>query len=57
MEDALAPHEGRRYDLYSIGLNPCFNGRCTRTCKDNFLVECQETSLNPCFNGRCTRTQ
>ena len=37
-------------------LNPCFNGRCTRTSiyKDE-LFEGVE-GLNPCFNGRCTRT-
>ena len=37
-------------------LNPCCNGRCTRTRRG--LPSCQlHTSLNPCCNGRCTRTQ
>ena len=54
MEDALVqdiptPKEEKE------GLNPCFNGRCTRTfkaAKDTDLW----WRLNPCFNGRCTRT-
>ena len=38
-------------------LNPCFNGRCTRTVLQ--LVGWGRNGalgLNPCFNGRCTRT-
>ena len=31
MEDALAPLEVLVLDLISKSLNPCFNGRCTRT--------------------------
>ena len=37
-------------------LNPCFNGRCTRTYKFLKNLGYAEDSLNPCFNGRCTRT-
>jgi len=37
-------------------LNPCCNGRCTRTWKQLKLRH-QFGSLNPCCNGRCTRTQ
>ena len=36
-------------------LNPCFNGRCTRTIIKHAERRGNE-SLNPCFNGRCTRT-
>ena len=40
----------------SSSLNPCFNGRCTRTLVLG-IIECASVdSLNPCFNGRCTRT-
>ena len=37
-------------------LNPCFNGRCTRTdvLPERYLNA--KEGLNPCFNGRCTRT-
>ncbi len=36
-------------------LNPCFNGRCTRTgFTMSEALKC--ACLNPCFNGRCTRT-
>ena len=38
------------------GLNPCFNGRCTRTAKMVKNLVVRGVSLNPCFNGRCTRT-
>ena len=56
MEDALA-----RYDFHPViykftyCLNPCFNGRCTRTLA---LLQRKNSlpCLNPCFNGRCTRT-
>ena len=55
MEDALArslkvlrPQRCRR-------LNPCCNGRCTRTDKKKIGSKIQK-SLNPCCNGRCTRT-
>ena len=56
MEDALAQKNMNTYNVtFSYSLNPCFNGRCTRTDFDN-LVSVQITCLNPCFNGRCTRT-
>ena len=38
------------------GLNPCFNGRCTRTFAEVEQEKSQVVGLNPCFNGRCTRT-
>ena len=55
MEDALAPyrHQCTRNKLFR--LNPCCNGRCTRTAMKLFLNGTME-SLNPCCNGRCTRT-
>ena len=31
MEDALAPGEIIIYTELQVCLNPCFNGRCTRT--------------------------
>ena len=31
MEDALAPEKEKPYILNSLCLNPCSNGRCTRT--------------------------
>ena len=55
MEDALVLRRNIYCDQMNESLNPCFNGRCTRTYvydteKDKYV------SLNPCFNGRCTRT-
>ena len=54
MEDALAP-VGRPICIITLtaGLNPCCNGRCTRTLNKEMK---QEKCLNPCCNGRCTRT-
>ena len=39
-----------------LGLNPCCNGRCTRTRDGWQFFENLGRSLNPCCNGRCTRT-
>ena len=36
-------------------LNPCCNGRCTRTHCGIYYNE-NQLRLNPCCNGRCTRT-
>ena len=33
MEDALAPFQLLYDELRGMSLNPCFNGRCTRTAK------------------------
>ena len=41
---------------FSAGLNPCFNGRCTRTSQVLRFTQANGQCLNPCFNGRCTRT-
>ena len=55
MEDALALKDEFDVDPDDYGLNPCFNGRCTRTeGKQNICISA--VGLNPCFNGRCTRT-
>ena len=55
MEDALAPKKWKTKSKRKC-LNPCFNGRCTRTeWWTNNKVR-QGEGLNPCFNGRCTRT-
>ena len=55
MEDALV--RGNKISgQNSQSLNPCFNGRCTRTMK--IKAERKKLGgLNPCFNGRCTRTK
>ena len=55
MEDALAREHIRMIYIFYVCLNPCCNGRCTRT----KLINAQEITsngLNPCCNGRCTRT-
>ena len=57
MEDALAQLKTFLKKNKNNSLNPCFNGRCTRT---GFMVSLgviTHDSLNPCFNGRCTRTR
>ena len=54
MEDALVRYIKRTYpEIYC--LNPCFNGRCTRTLRKTLYI-LPTHCLNPCFNGRCTRT-
>ena len=55
MEDALVLNMTKLLSGRICCLNPCFNGRCTRTHQVDRDVE-PEVSLNPCFNGRCTRT-
>ena len=54
MEDALALSKEEQSAVMQ-GLNPCFNGRCTRTAKEATCT-IKFGCLNPCFNGRCTRT-
>ena len=55
MEDALVQGAFGSANSYTLSLNPCFNGRCTRT--DVFQgIGAMWVCLNPCFNGRCTRT-
>ena len=56
MEDALAQIEEQNNWQGKTRLNPCCNGRCTRTVQVNsvFLIT---DRLNPCCNGRCTRTR
>ena len=56
MEDALVLVSlKQRFGVSHSSLNPCFNGRCTRT-KVNPIKKTLKRGLNPCFNGRCTRT-
>ena len=55
MEDALAHRDFSFMKKEITSLNPCFNGRCTRT-KQVISVLSLQSCLNPCFNGRCTRT-
>ena len=38
-----------------ISLNPCYNGRCSRSPKPYFLP-IAPNCLNPCYNGRCSRS-
>ena len=54
MEDALVRFLKRK-GAADYGLNPCFNGRCTRTSVEPSIFR-EYLCLNPCFNGRCTRT-
>ena len=56
MEDALVLMNIFSSLRQYAGLNPCFNGRCTRTI-NNFINADLSACLNPCFNGRCTRTR
>ena len=55
MEDALVLAIPLYQKSTRWRLNPCFNGRCTRT-EDKVAIEAILAGLNPCFNGRCTRT-
>ena len=55
MEDALVQSRWGHTCFVHWGLNPCFNGRCTRTPNQRSFWRKQDC-LNPCFNGRCTRT-
>ena len=57
MEDALAHElfEGVE-EKQKKCLNPCCNGRCTRTKLGNQRRRMWFKCLNPCCNGRCTRT-
>ena len=55
MEDALVQAAIARFGIIIKRLNPCFNGRCTRTLA-LLTVSPKAACLNPCFNGRCTRT-
>ena len=56
MEDALARIKFVINEVVYQSLNPCCNGRCTRTKKEMFFQRDVLDSLNPCCNGRCTRT-
>ena len=56
MEDALVHVVNNVDQAYIRCLNPCFNGRCTRTTSGSGTRLKRYSSLNPCFNGRCTRT-
>ena len=55
MEDALAQRERNAIGLIRLSLNPCSNGRCTRTSLSVWAHN-KGCRLNPCSNGRCTRT-
>ena len=53
MEDTLGGSS--RFLLVRIScLNPCFNGRYSRSLKKQF-ININAESLNPCSNGRCSR--
>ena len=56
MEDALVLKKFIVRITEESSLNPCFNGRCTRTYLAGNRSAREKVSLNPCFNGRCTRT-
>ena len=55
MEDALALSTTANVVENFDCLNPCCNGRCTRTTFGR-VCRTQSMCLNPCCNGRCTRT-
>ena len=38
-----------------MGLNPYFNGTCSKSDEDNVLPSCFD-SLNPYFNGTCSKS-
>ena len=39
------------------GLNPCFNGICSRSFHDMMTMSRYALRLNPCFNGICSRSK
>ena len=55
MEDTLG---GAEYwaKRENDSLNPCFNGRYSRSSACSFLFIKSRTCLNPCFNGRYSRS-
>ena len=55
MEDALAQTTIKDMKTINKSLNPCCNGRCTRTTPLTGIWH-RIDGLNPCCNGRCTRT-
>ena len=56
MEDGLGHTLKLKLQLLKLRLNPCFNGRWSRTTyRGDCLTDCC-LSLNPCFNGRWSRT-
>ena len=56
MEDALVQWQLGGQNLNLPSLNPCCNGRCTRTNYNGYTAY-KDERLNPCCNGRCTRTE
>ena len=56
MEDTLGDLVQKNLWLKSnVGLNPCFNGRYSRSLQFNFITH-STSCLNPCFNGRYSRS-
>ena len=53
MEDTLGEVEKNLCLLFSFRLNPCFNGRYSRSY--HYLSKGFRVCLNPCFNGRYSR--
>ena len=53
MEDGLGQESVKRF-FPSTSLNPCFNGRWSRT--NEVRQQQRRFRLNPCFNGRWSRT-
>ena len=55
--------EGQRHkvavDIYGkieYRLNPCCNGRGSKTGKEKMVIDHRMTGLNPCCNGRGSKT-
>ena len=57
MEDGLVQPEKLKDAVKEVCLNPCCNGRWSRTCKIMKAINVELRSLNPCCNGRWSRTR
>ena len=56
MEDGLVRKGQSNGSSTFWRLNPCFNGRWSRTERGVAPLRVGDVSLNPCFNGRWSRT-
>ncbi len=56
MEDGLVQQEQQPTSDWHLGLNPCCNGRWSRT-QIIYTYENYNSCLNPCCNGRWSRTR
>ena len=56
MEDTLGDYHYGDNRKKLQGLNPCFNGRYSRSEETQATEAAQSEGLNPCFNGRYSRS-